>query len=819
MSGPFGSSQWMYSSGGFYPTEIEQSLRFNDGDSAYLNRSFSAGDSRTTWTLSLWLKLGDLTSREDLFSTALLGYNEAFLAVEPNARLRFYDYDNSIGAYRARLEPAGRLRDPSAWYHIVITFDTTNATSSERCRMYINGVRQTEFDFETYPSQNYQGFVNAASTYYIGRTAYGSYLDGYLAEVNFIDGQALDPTDFGEFKSGVWVAKEYAGSYGTNGFYLDFSNSGSLGADSSGNGNNWTANNLAATDQVLDSPTNNFCTMSPLWKSSNTVLEDGNLYLPSRSYYSNAVGTMGVSSGKWYFEARVGNNYGSYNEFGVVAVDNNTFINQVSTALTGGVIWHQLGKINSNGTLVTNPTSPNLYDTSTKIVGCALDLDNNKVYFRGNGTWIDSSDPDTDTGGTTIAAAIQGKTFVPLVGTNNVSASPNTWINFGQDGSFSGTETAQGNTDDNGYGDFYYAPPSGYLALCTANLPDPVIDPAQDDVPSDYFNSVIWTGDTTTKQIPLDFTADFVWAKRRNGGDSHVIYDIIRGENIQLSSNSTAADTNNDYGLDFLGHNYLEVDGTKYFGGGGGGSPTFVAWNWLAGNGTSSNTDGSITSTVSVNQKAGFSIVSYTGNATSGATVGHGLGAAPAVIIVKNRDDTNNWNVYHHKNTSAPETDFLILDSTNATADGAGKWNDTAPTTSVFTIGSSLSTNTSGDNLIAYCFAEVEGYSKFGSYTGNGSSDGPFVYCGFRPAFVMVKRTDVADSWVVHDGERDLENPVELMLFPDLSSAELGSGTASMDFLSNGFKLRVISTARNASGGTYIYMAFAENPFKYANAR
>jgi hypothetical protein len=218
-----------------------------------------------------------------------------------------------------------------------------------------------------------------------------------------------------------------------------------------------------------------------------------------------------------------------------------------------------------------------------------------------------------------------------------------------------------------------------------------------------------------------------------------------------------------------------------------------------------------------VNQKAGFSIVSYTGNGTSGATVGHGLGAVPAVIIVKNRDDTDSWNVYHHKNTSAPETDFLILDSTNATSDGAGKWNDTAPSSSVFTIGNSLSTNTSGDDLIAYCFAEVEGYSKFGSYTGNGSSDGPFIFTGHRPAWIMVKRTDSTSNWIMFDDKRLGYNPDNNYVYADLSN---GDGTADLiDLISNGFKIRSTSTAVNTSGGTYIYMAFAENPFKYANAR
>ena len=561
--------------------------------------------------------------------------------------------------------------------------------------------------------------------------------------------------------------------------------------------------------------------MSPLWKSSNTVLADGNLYLPSRSYYSNAVGTMGVSSGKWYFEARVGNNVGSYYTIGVVATDDNTFINKVTSNLRGNVTWSQFSTTYSDGTSVSSPTSPNLGSTTaTKIIGCAIDLDNNKVYFRGNGTWIDSSDPDTDTGGTTIAAAIQGKTFVPLAGTNNVSGSPNTWMNFGQDGSFSGTETAQGNTDDNGVGDFYYAPPSGYLALCTANLPDPAIDPAQDDVPADYFNTVLYTGDGTSSNsiTGVGFEPDWTWIKRRSGAAvNHILTDAVRGATQTLISNATDAESTEVNDLTSFDADGFTVGSNVRVNQSSG---SFVAWNWLAGNGTSSNTDGSITSTVSVNQKAGFSIVSYTGNGSAGATVGHGLGVTPDVIIVKNRTQSagQDWAVYHHEMHSSPENKLMFLNLTNAVTDSNAPWNDTAPTSSVITLGSGNITNNAYD-YIAYCFAEVEGYSKFGSYTGNGSTDGPFVFTNHRPAFVMVKRTNSTGNWWIWDNTRVGYNETENVLLADTNNSEFTGAGYGIDFLSNGFKLRETTSAINANGSTYIYMSFAENPFKYSLAR
>jgi len=248
---------------------------------------------------------------------------------------------------------------------------------------------------------------------------------------------------------------------------------------------------------------------------------------------------------------------------------------------------------------------------------------------------------------------------------------------------------------------------------------------------------------------------------------------------------------------------------------------TNLAWNWLAGNGTSTNTDGTITSTVSANQKAGFSIVSYTGTGTNGATIGHGLSSAPDLLMVKDRSQAVDWHVYHSANTSAPETEYLILNQTLATIDAIAPWNDTAPTSSVFTVGTGVAVNTNGNNYIAYCFHSVEGYSKFGSYTGNGSTDGPFVYTGFRPAFVLWKNTGGIENWLILDTVRDDHNVADHLLYPNLSNAEVfindGQG---IDILSNGFKPKVAGGGWiNASGNTFIYMAFTEMPFKYANAR
>jgi hypothetical protein len=365
---------------------------------------------------------------------------------------------------------------------------------------------------------------------------------------------------------------------------------------------------------------------------------------------------------------------------------------------------------------------------------------------------------------------------------------------------------SSGNSDDNGYGNFEYAPPTGFLSLCTQNLATE-LSPTIDDG-SQYFNTVLYTGNHPTGQsiTGVGFQPDWVWAKCRSAAQASRLFDSTRGALNNLISSATNAEQSLAGSLtsfDSDGFTLGSDDSINFNG------RTFVAWNWLANGGTtSSNTDGSITSTVQANPTAGFSIVTYTGTGSAG-TVGHGLGIAPKMVIVKRRDSTGGWWIHNTNLTSASYG--IRLDTTGAEQVASAVFNNTFPTSTVFSLGTNIEVNTSSATMVAYCFADIEGYSKFGKYTGNGSTDGTFVYTGFRPAFVIYKRTDAVENWQVLDSKRDIDNPVGQQLYPNLSASE---GTENrLDFTSNGFKLRNGGTICNASGGTYIYMAFAENPF------
>jgi hypothetical protein len=328
---------------------------------------------------------------------------------------------------------------------------------------------------------------------------------------------------------------------------------------------------------------------------------------------------------------------------------------------------------------------------------------------------------------------------------------------------------------------------------------------------SDFFNTKLFTGNGGTQSISsVGFQPDWVWLKSRSVADSPILFDAVRGVTKRLMSNSTGAETTEAQEVQSFDSDGFTVGNSDNA---NRNNATMVAWNWKANGAGSSNTDGSITSTVSVNATSGFSIVKFTGTGSL-ATVGHGLGSAPKMIIMKNTNTTNGWEVYHQ---SLGNTDYIQLNTTDISYSSATRWNNTSPTNNVFTVNTENGVNKSGSDLIAYCFAEKTGYSKFGKYTGNGSTDGAFVYTGFKPAFVIIKNTSATEHWNMNDNKRDPFNVMSKRLYPSSANNEVTDASYYMDYLSNGFKIRSNSSSWNSSGNTMIYMAFAEAPLVGSN--
>jgi len=815
--------------GSLYPYSIDQSLRFNNDDSAYLTRSIVSDGNKKTWTWSAWVKRGNL-ERGFLFSDSKASANTELEFLNTNGILYAQVYDGSGSKYKYTDIV---FRDVAAWYHIVWSVDTTQATASDRNRVYINGEQITDWDVELHPNLNSDTTINVTGiNHNIGAYQSGSNsFDGYMAEVNFIDGTALDPTSFGETINGVWVPKAYDtadGAYGTNGFYLSFADSSAIGDDLSGNTNDFTATNLAASDVVLGSPTNNFATwnvLQPAGAASGVMtLSEGNMKATGgSSIYRQVMGNMSVLSGKWYTELYITDaGYPSWT-FGwtkATRYEAYTGAGNQSThhASIGYFTGSNLYITDFGSASVATRTlsySSNGSPTTGSIIGCAADFDNGKLWWSVNGTWVDigsgAGDPANDTNpASTFTVSTYADDFkTPHFLNYNGSAV----LNTGQDSTFAGNTTAGGNSDENGVGDFKYSVPSGFLALASSSLPEPAIGPNSAEQADDYFNTVLYTGTGATQSITgVGFQPDWTWVKRRAGVQEPSVTDSVRGVNAQLRPASTATESaQTDALTSFDADGFpLGADATNrsynYY------TDAHVAWNWKAGGTAVSNTDGSITSSVSAAPDAGFSIVGFTSTGNT-ETVGHGLSQAPELYIRKSRTNAENWVNFF---TVVDGTlDFMNLNTTNA-ASGSGA---SLPTSTVFSIGSG---ETNGETHVCYCFHSVPGYQAVGKYVGNGSTDGTFVYTGFRPAWVMTKMSTNGSQWTIIDNTRNTYNAVDKGLVANTSAAEVtgsSSATPFVDFVSNGFKIRSSQAQMNQSGDTFIYLAFAEQPFKYANAR
>ena len=904
---------------------IERSIRM-DGSNGYLTRTPTSTGNRKIWTWSGWVKRTRLDNNDYIFTCTSQSGNDGIAALywkSGNNKLQFYfdtDGSNPYGDVNNR-----DYRDVGSWYHIVWQVDASNTTH----RIWVNGVEENITGGQP-PNYSYamnrSGYVQTMGTQ--GWDGNTNRAHMYFAECHYSDGYKYEASDFGEINSetGVWSPKKVAINYGTNGFYLNFSDNSNntaatLGKDYSGNGNNWTPNGISVSagvgnDSLEDTPTNNFCTLNRLNNiqynaTYNTIMEEGGLLMRGGDNVAGATMTY-PKSGKWYCEfSKYGNGFSQ----GVSVVRADTDIRNLDgvTSHASKVTLTTYPELLVRGTNVSNNGTAWENDANA-VIGVAVDMDNGAMYFAINNTWINSGDPtsgSSKTGAvaTDLLTVNNGYHYVAPQGYNGNNNS-GMYANFGQR-------------------PFTYTAPTGYKTLCTKNLPDPAFKNS-----TKHFETLLYTGDNTSNnQITgLNFAPDFVWLKRRDSSVSHGLFDTVRGARKLLYSDST--NTENQYGS----LHTFNSDGFRLTTGGEGNASggSYVAWNWNAGatdgktytvkvvsdsgnkyrfddfgtsavtldlaeggtyifdqsdssnsghplrfsttsNGThgggseyttgvttsgtpgssgaytqivvaasaptlyyyctqhsgmggqantnstlgSSNFDGAIQSVVKANATAGFSIVGYVGNGQNNTdvTIGHGLGVTPAMVIVKKRDSGGSegqWTVLHQKLTSGKNI-FL------QTYTGEGSYINYIKSmgSSTFTVrtndASAGRVNRSGNNYIAYVFADVEGFSKFGSYVGNGNSNGAFIYLGFRPAFFLLKAKTSDISWYMYDNKRDPDNYVDKELNPHNTQSE-ASGH-DLDFLSNGVKIRSSDSSLNYSNYEYIYWAFAESSFKYSRAR
>jgi len=857
-------------SGDFYRGVATQSLRFNDNDTASLSWSPSSAGNRKKWTFSTWVKRSTITNASSgdqyIFSQATgSNNNDSFIALI----FRGDDLDVTCHSLEV-LRSDAKFRDASAWYHILWVLDTQNSTDSHKMRLYVNGDEITSFSTDNRSNSQLDGtdmpILNNA-THYIGR--YGGdtsrNFDGYLAYTELVEGEALTPSSFTEEKNGALIPKKYTGDHGTFGFRLEYKETGdgssspstsTIGADTKSNATkqHWNDNNLDAYDSNMpDSPENNFCTLSPLFLPSNTnnqILEAGLIADATSSSWSHVPATWAWLSGKWYWEISAANTAmyaGAVSP--TVANDSANALFGWDSPLREAWLYHPSGLIRYNG---SDQATGKASFSANDILAFAVDISGQtlRIYINNSLQYTASHD---FTG------------WYPAIATINTVYGR---FNFGQDGSFSGLFSGGDigtQTDENGFGAFKYAPPTGYLAMCTANLSEPTIGPNSDTNTTDNFETILYNGNSandssgSTQSITgLDFQPDWVWVKNRDATADHRTVDSVRGVQKTLYISGDYYENEGGDGTDGI----TAFTAASSAGAGGfavgqhtgfnANSNDFVAFNWkLGGQPTADNSAGagntptagsvkidgsnksdalagSIAATrISANTNAGVSIITYTGGGSAGDTIAHGLNSAPEHVVFKRRAATGNWMNY----VKAMGSDgYMNWDRDNGKDSGGSPVNNSDPSNSLITLGSFQSLNSSGSNntYVAYAFHSVQGFSKFGSYVGNGHSssnptDGTFVYLGFRPAFLIYKRYDDSGNWLMDDNKTQTFNPDSNYLIADGTDAEGDTGTNTaghvFDMLSNGFKFKNYNSARNGDGNTYIYMAWAETPFKYALAR
>jgi hypothetical protein len=753
---------------------------------SYLTRTPSVAGSRTTWTFSAWIKPGYTAAaqRAGIFSASTASNNYSGLFFSSSNKLQFQDI--VAGSVVTQWVTNANFDDTLGWIHVVLAYDTTQATATDRLKLYVNNNRITSYGTQTTPAQNTAtGIINSTAAHTIGRSGdtTNDYLDGYITEVYFANGQALTPSSFGETNTttGEWVPKSYTLATSTNNFYLNFSDNSAataaaLGKDYSANGNNYTPTNMSVTgtsyqcNSLTDTPTaygagGNFCTFNNRTPGAPYTAY-GMLGLNGVGALQTVYGTFPVNYFNCYWELT--NNGSTTSSVGLI---NSTYVT------TSGLITLPLAT--TYGFRFTISTG--LYE-----------------YTTNGSTWTTASTPGVQKPGLFI-----------YVSQNSAAGVTGTQLNAGQR-------------------TFVFTPPVGYATMNTSNISAPaVVNPKR------YWGALTYSGNDTTNSIsnvstsvPSGYKPDDIWFKCINVAVDWVNYNVINfAEAIPTASQFNSPDTLSSANSIFTSFNSngFTVTNTNPMNNRGGN--TYKAWMFnINGGSTATNTNGTITSTVVANPTIGSSLVKYTGNGVAGATVGHGLGATPDLILVKeiNISFPANWAVYNSVTTASSAFPLNVTPSPGATSSSAF-WNSTSPGNTTFTLGTGgagFETNTSGKSYMARCYASITGVCEFGSsYTGNNASDGPYVPLTFKPKIIIIKNTTATagQDWVIVDTTSSSTNPVSAYFA--VNDLQVQGTSLSVNIYSSGFKITNTSTFTNQSGKTIIFMAWAESPFKYSSGR
>jgi hypothetical protein len=824
---------------------IEDSVWF-DGSDDYL--TFDPGSASSTpdlYCISFWAK-----------RSALGGTNVNVIAggssgLEDILRYKTDQLEFTInGGGGGEIQTNAVYRDPTAWQHVFVKYDSANGTAGDRMRMFVNGAEITSFATDSNPSSGLDSNLLDGAIIAVGAYPDGSQnFNGYLAEFIVLDGQDKAVTDFGEYDSntGIWIPKEFSGSYGSNGFKLNFSNASSLGADTSGNGNNFTVNgSMATTQQVTDTCTNdadnnigNYATLNPIATGSGGTFSGGNLTVTPANL-DGEIATIGLSSGKWYWECTQNANGGEVGVYTASALLTTSGGGQANGV--GSFDLNFNGRTHNNpigGTLSTSSDYTQWAFASGDVIGVALDMDAGKIWFRKNGTYLQSG------------SGTSGNVGDPAAGSNEMMSGITTTV-FPMVGDGTGT-AANAQTINFGQSSFAHSAPSGFNNINTANFAEPTVTD-----PSAFYQNKIYTGNGSTNALTFDGNSDmqpdFVWIKDRSETDSHALFDSVRGVQKYLQPNATSDEQTSSDGITSFNSDGFTIGGDLNPINSSGDS--FVAWCMKAGGAPSADNTGDRTPTnnsvmkndaavttsnffaaadiyptrMSIASHGGFAIGTYAGNSSGGSsaqTIAHGFGAVPDVILQKQTDASGqDWNMYHisnHAGSNDPQDFDLSLNSSAAQDDNATKWNDTAPTSTLFTVGTSGGVNGSGKTFVFYLFKRTPGLIGIGYFTGNNSANGPNVVVddgtgfGFKPAWVIFKKVDASSNWFIRDSARNPFNPVNLELYSNSTDADYSDGNSEVDFTSNGFKIRGAAGGYNSSGNKIIYVAFAESPFVLNN--